>query len=108
MDTVIISGRRTGKTTDIIQLCHTMNLDARYNRTVIVVADANRARFVMGLAHHLGYGDIPMPVTIQQIINRDPRVRGAYTKVLIDDAEAVLQSLLGPYLTLEAISLSHS
>ena len=107
MNTIIIEKRGRGKTRDIIQLCHKMNSESSYNNTVILVNDNRRAHYLMHLAQAIGCGDIPMPVTIDEIMGSNGKlVKHHYTKVLIDDVDAVLQSLLFP-LYVEGISISY-
>lgn len=88
----IIGARRTGRTTELIKLCKKMNEEHGINDTFIIVADMNRARCVYAEALNLGYDQMPYPVPAAHV----PHKAGSYYRyALVDDAEAVLQALLG-------------
>ena len=90
----IIGSRRSGRTTELIKLCKRLNEEAGHNDTIIVTADMVRAKIIMKMAEDLGYGDIPMPVPIVNIIKQRPTF---YKRVLIDDMEYAMQYLLGQW-----------
>ena len=90
----IIGSRCSGRTTELIKLCKRLNEEAGHNDTIIVTADMFRAKIIMKMAEDLGYGDIPMPVPIFNIIRQRPTI---YKRVLIDDMEYAMQHLLGQW-----------
>lgn len=90
----IIGSRQSGRTTELIKLCKRLNEEAGHNDTIIVTADMVRAKIIMKMAEDLGYGDIPMPVPIVNIIRQRPTF---YKRVLIDDMEYAMQYLLGQW-----------
>lgn len=92
--TVISGGRQTGRTTELIKLCQKMNRDHGINDTVIVVTDSKRARCVYDMANKLGYKDMPDPIPIHYA-TANHMVGSFYKYALIDDVEAVLQTVLG-------------
>lgn len=93
----IIGSRQSGRTTELIKLCKKMNEEHGINDTFIVVADMNRARCVYAEALKMGYLGMPYPVPAAHV----PRKAGSFYKyALVDDAEAVLQVLLGGFVYL--------
>lgn len=88
----IIGERQTGRTTKLIELCRKMNEEHGINDTFIIVANANRARSVYAAAVELGYLGMPYPVPVAYV----SRTGATYYKyALVDDAEIVLQTVLG-------------
>ena len=94
----IIGARQTGRTTDLVELCHKMNEEHGINDTFIVVADMNRARFVYAEALKQGYKEMPYPVPAAHVHHK---AGSFYKYALVDDAEAVLQTLLGGFVELK-------
>lgn len=93
----IIGSRRSGRTTELIKLCKKMNEEHGINDTFIVVSDMNRARCVHAEAVKMGYLEMPYPVLAAYVNHK----AGSYYKyALVDDAEAVLQTLLGGFVSL--------
>lgn len=88
----IIGTRQSGRTTRLIKLCKRLNDEEGFNNTVIMVPSRIRAQVLMDMARALGCGDIPFPVTPQEIVKRTP---GIYVRVLIDDMEDVMDQMLG-------------
>lgn len=94
----IIGSRQSGRTTELIKLCKKMNEEHGINDTFIVVSDMNRARCVYEEAVEMGYIEMPYPVPATYV-NHKP---GSFYKyALVDDTEAVLQTLLGRFVSLE-------
>lgn len=84
---IIVGGRRSGKTTEIIQL-------SAENGRYILVKDKNEADNLAKLAIKLGF-NIPYPVTIQEVGNgklKDSIIRrdGLY----VDNALALLEQMI--------------
>lgn len=93
----IIGARQSGRTTELVKLCRKMNEEHGISDTFIVVADMNRAGFVYAEAVKQGYVEMPYPVTAVNIM----RKAGSFYKfALVDDAEAVLQTFLGGFVSL--------
>ena len=93
----IIGSRQSGRTTELIKLCKKMNEEHGINDTFIVVANMDRARCVYAEAEKMGYLEMPYPVPASYV----PHKAGSYYKyALVDDAEAVLQMLLGGFVYL--------
>lgn len=98
--TRIVGKRQTGRTTELIKLCQKMNKDHGINDTVIVAADDRRVMCIYEMARKLGYGDIPYPLTISYVSASRHMAGCHYKYVLIDDVEAVLQTILDTRLQL--------
>lgn len=76
-----------------------MNEEHGISDTFIVVADMNRARFVYAEAVKQGYVEMPYPVPASYV---NHKAGSFYKYALVDDAEAVLQTLLGGFVSLTA------
>lgn len=91
----IIKPKGTGKTTELIKLSHD-------TWTYILVTDSGRQRFLSKLAKELKI-DIPYPVTVLEL--EHSRSGLCHLKnILIDDADDVLEELLGS-LNIAAITM---
>lgn len=96
----IIGSRQSGRTTELIKLCKKMNEEHGINDTFIIVADMNRAKLVYAEATKMGYIGMPYPVPTSYA---NCHKAGSYYKyALVDDAEAVLQMMLGGFVSLSA------
>lgn len=94
---IIMKGRQTGKTTELIKRSHQTG-------AVIVTANYQRAMFVKLLAKELGL-DIPEPMSAASIPHSsDSSAKG--THILIDDADDVLKGYFMSY-TIDAITMSN-
>lgn len=94
---VIMRGRRSGKTTDLIRIAALLNMQ-------IITADSKRAETVKRMAQCMGVA-ILSPVGINEFINRKATNRFFPENVLIDDADAVLEQLCLPS-KLQAITMT--
>jgi len=94
----IIGSRKSGRTTELIKLCKKMNEEHGINDTFIVVSNMNRARCVYEEAVKMGYLEMPYPVPASYV---NHKTKTFYKYALVDDAEAVLQTLLGGFVYLE-------
>jgi len=83
----IIKSKASGKTTELIQMSHD-------TWTYILVVDRKRADWIADYACNVLKIDIPNPVSIEEFINAH-RSLGYCENVLIDDADEVLQKLIG-------------
>jgi len=94
---LIYKGRGEGKTTELIKLSVETN-------TYILVKDQNRQRQVADLAQALGYDSMLFPVTLNEHFNAG-RSRGMINRrFLIDDADDILQCLIGSDIPILACS----
>lgn len=75
--------RACGKTTALIE-------QANKEWLYIVCADRHRAHHIATLAKHLEF-DIPFPVTVAELPLKSHHIK----EVLVDDAETVLDRLIG-------------
>lgn len=83
---VIVRGRRSGKTTELIKL-------AAENFNYIVCRNHQSADMIAKQAREMGL-DIPHPITFREL--RDKRFSGRGMKgLMIDDADLLLQELAG-------------
>ena len=81
-------GRHNGKTTKLI-------IDAELHDRVILVGDRQRARTMEEMAGAMGRS-IRQPITFEDL--KRSRLMGSYVrKLLIDDAETVLQGMIADY-----------
>lgn len=92
----IIKPKGTGKTTELIKLSHD-------TWTYILVADRKRADWLADFAWNKLKIDIPNPVSVEEFI-RAGRSLGYCKSVLIDDADDVLQKLIG-HVNIAAITM---
>ena len=84
-----IGGRRNGKTARLIKRANEENL-------YIVVADSRRAQEIAKMAREMGV-DILFPITFKELpfkMAGNP-YRMTHDGVLVDDAEAVLEMVVG-------------
>lgn len=94
----IIKPRGKGKTTELIKLSAKTN-------TYILVANRMRQIAVAKLAHSMNI-DIPYPVTVEDYMRT--HFRGSFIKnILIDDADAVLQSIFNT-VVIDAITITET
>ena len=92
----IIKPRGKGKTTELIKLSAETN-------TYILVANKMRQIAVAELARSMNI-DIPYPVTVEDYMRT--HFRGSFIKnILIDDADAVLQSIFNT-VVIDAITIT--
>lgn len=81
-------GRHNGKTTKLI-------IDAELHDRVILVWDRQRAKTIEEMARAMGRS-IRQPITFEDL--KRSRLMGSYVrKLLIDDAETVLQGMIADY-----------
>ena len=90
---ILSGGRRTGKTTELIRQCKKLNDEQGINDTIIITRDNKTAEMIYALARELGCGDIPYPIPIDTLMRNRPT---HYRKVLINDLDAVMQTLIAP------------
>ena len=81
---ILFGERRSGRTTELIK-------QAVKENAYILVYDRARAHFVRKLATELGYPELLFPITFQELMNS--RNTGFVKKLLIDDADDILESL---------------
>ena len=77
----IIGGRRSGKTTKLIELSIKLN-------AYILVSDHNRAVDIKRMAEKMGYPQLLFPITIQEFFNH--RNSGYVKNLLIDDGDDII------------------
>lgn len=83
---IIIGGRGSGRTTELIRLC------AQNKGTVIVASSRGSAKYIADMANGMGL-DIPAPISFWEFCN-EPRSWG-YSGYYFDDLDASLQALAG-------------
>ena len=93
---LIYKGRGEGKTTELIKLSVETN-------TYILVKDQQRQGEVAGLAYNLGY-DMLFPVTLSEHFNAGKSRGMINRRFLIDDADDILQYLIGSDIPILACS----
>lgn len=81
---ILFGERRSGRTTELIK-------QAVKENAYILVYDHARAHFIRKLATELGYPSLLFPITFQELMHS--RNTGFVTKLLIDDADEILESL---------------
>lgn len=92
---IIEAGERgSGKTTRLILHCMELNKKAQANNTVILVRDHDTARRIKRWAIELGYPNMPLPVTLSEILGKPTTW---YKRVLVDDMEDIMQQVLGQW-----------
>ena len=102
---VVCTKRGEGKTTQLIELCHRLNCESGYNRTIILAKGMKDAERIYAYACQLGYPDIPYPTTLNALESR--RLEGSmYTDVLIDDLDYFAQHVIGPRCILVGYSIT--
>lgn len=84
IEKIIIKPRQTGRTTEMIKMAAEHNL-------YIVTTDRMRAHFIAKMARDLGL-NILFPITVRELPIHPNR---ATQEVLIDDADQVLEYLVG-------------
>ena len=87
IDEIILAGRQTGRTTELIK-------KAAENHKYIVCCDLRRAHFIANMARDFGL-NIPFPVTIQELPIRSRWIDDVY----IDDADILLQYIIGKHIS---------
>lgn len=93
MTRVIYGSRQSGRTTQLIKLCESLNKAAGHNCTVILAKDREDAFRIKEMATDMGYKSMPFPVTFAEA--RDMHPSGSrYKNLLIDDIEIFLTRLL--------------
>jgi hypothetical protein len=83
---VIISPRRSGRTTKMIQESH-------LGGATIVCMNTDTARDIAELAKTNGYV-IPEPISFSELLKRNPHKK--HVGFLIDNADMLLQKIAGP------------
>lgn len=96
---LIYKGRGEGKTTELIKLSVATN-------TYILVKDKNRQRQVADLAQALGYDSMLFPVTLFEHFEAGRSKGMINRRFLIDDADDILQYLIGVDIPILACSLT--
>ena len=86
---LVIGGRGSGKTTELIKLAHN-------ERLYIVVVDERRAQFLFEQAHEMGY-DILYPLTLRECGRYNPNNPYVLSGkgIIVDDAQDILSEILG-------------
>ena len=93
---IIYKGRQQGKTAELIQRSAQTN-------TYIVVRSAQDAQRINKMALAMGL-NIPYPITVEEI--KRTHWQGTHIKkILVDDAERVLQAFIGP-VEIDALTLT--
>lgn len=91
IDTIVIGGRRTGRTTRMIK-------KAAENNIYIVVANQARAYTIAEMARRMGLS-IPFPVTVWELQQKNLIGRRDIREVYVDDADAVLEQFVGTHVS---------
>ena len=94
---IILRGRRQGKTTEIIKMCHEEN-------GYIACRNMEEVKRVADYAKKLGI-DINFPITFRELREG---LRGAYPgrRIFIDEVEAFLNSFVCPSHSIAAVTLT--
>ena len=89
IEKIILKPRQTGRTTELIKMAAEHNL-------YIVTTDRNRALFIDKMAKDLGL-KIPFPITVRELPIHPVMRHGCsfVNEVLVDDADQVLECLVG-------------
>lgn len=91
IDTIVIGGRRTGRTTRMIKKSAEKNI-------YIVVANRARAYTIAEMARRMGLS-ISFPVTVWELQQKNLIGRRDIREVYVDDADAVLEQFIGTHVS---------
>lgn len=93
---IIVGGRRSGKTTDLVKLSKELNIP-------ILLTNHSQKHMVEKMAEYLDL-EIPKPLVISGLSDVE-KLKGTTTKeVLVDQADMLLEALLG--LNVKAMTLT--
>ena len=90
----VISGKRSGKTAELIFQCKKLNAERGTNSIIIVTKDSKSAEDLYALAQKLGCGDIPYPIPVYDLLQKRPT---QYRSILVDNLDMVMQQIISPW-----------
>lgn len=96
---LIVKKRGEGKTTELIKMSVETN-------TYILVLNRKRQKEVAALARKLGYDTMPYPVTLEEHFLSHKSHGMINRRFLVDDADDILQELIGFDIPLLAITMT--
>ena len=90
----VVSGRRTGKTIELIRYCKKLNDEQGHNSVILVTKDSTEAENLYALAQEIGCGDIPYPIPVYELLRTRPTY---YRSVIVDNLDRVMQEIISPW-----------